>query len=79
MKLTQIRERLKEKYLGGCAKLRKKHKIKGSCCESCHYDNDQINIEMCFIETPKGYYEVCCSMTLCYHALTDLKPLIGEE
>jgi len=59
---------MNNKYLGSCSQFRKFMNIsdKVHCCSSCHGDDEDGYGYLLEIEIPlKGYFEVCCTLSMC--------------
>lgn len=41
-------------------------RFRADCCVSCHIDNEEADISMCYIDVEEGYYEVCCAVKHAY-------------
>jgi len=74
-----------EKYLGGCYELEKisPELIEGGCCGSCHEDVDEYGYTPQYIETEKGFYEVCCKVNEAYRTINTQREtserIIGDK
>lgn len=66
-----------EKYLGGCYELEQIYPdLMGTgCCGSCHEDVEEYGYTPQYIDTEKGFYEVCCKVHEAYREFNgEVKP-----
>ena len=65
-----------EKCIGGCLELERliPELSAVGCCNSCHEDTEEYGYSLQYIDTDKGYYEVCCKMKEAYMEFKLTKP-----
>lgn len=47
-----------------CVEMHKLGLWDGQCCSSCHYDSDDLDMEMCHVTVEGKEYEVCCACAI---------------
>jgi hypothetical protein len=64
---------MNDKYLGTCDRATRAFELDVFCCNSCHVDDEEYGYWMCYIKTPEGYYEVCCTVQAAFIEKAELK------
>jgi hypothetical protein len=49
-----------------CNEFVKDFDLRGTCCTSCHEDDEEFGMEMCYIEAGGEEYYVCCAVVIEY-------------
>ena len=65
---------MNDRYLGSCGRAVKMLSLPDRHCESCHYDYEELDYEMCEIETRAGRYHCCCFVMEAYDDRKKLRP-----
>ena len=59
---------MNDTYLGQCGELDILYPdlTDVGCCGNCHEDNEEYGYTLFYIDTDKGFYEVCCRINAAY-------------
>lgn len=57
--------------LGGCKEFSDYYNLEFSCCNSCHHEFDELDVEPLEHKVESGYFYVCCAALIALEEKTN--------